>query len=253
MKTFFGILAYEYRMSITRKAVLIVTGIFIAIFIFILLSGNVTITDTDLNLWEDAGSIVMGLNIFFPVVAGIIASDRAVRDNKLNVRELLRVTKLKNATYIAGKYLGVVLSLVTMQFSIVLIYGLTTVIFYGFSPMYLLYLLAASSLINIPGLFFITAFSLACPLIMPVRVYQILFTGYWYWGNFLNPEFIPTIANTLLHAAGKFAASAYFNFNFGSGTVPISKANANIAIMFLCAAAALVVMERYITWRENAN
>ena len=253
MKPFFGILAYEYRMSIQRKAVLIVTGIFILAFVLILLSGNVDINDTDLNLWEDAGSIVFGINIFFPVVAGIIASDRAVRDNKLGVRELLRVTNLKNPAYVWGKYLGVVLSLATLQFSIVMMYGLTAVLIYHFTPMYLLYLLAASSLINLPGLFFITAFSLACPLIMPVRVYQILFTGYWYWGNFLNPEFIPTIADTLLNAAGKYAASAYFGFYFGAAQTASSTALANIGVLLLCATAALVVMERYITWRENAG
>lgn len=253
MKNFFGVLAYEYRMSISRKAVLIVTGVFMAALVLILIFASEIPDASEINLWEDAGSIVFGMNIFFPVIAGIIASDRAVRDTKLGVRELLRVTNLKNITYVLGKYFGVVLSLLTLQFGLVLFWGLIAVIAYGFSPVYLLYLLAASILINAPGLFFITAFSLACPLIMPVRVYQILFTGYWYWGNFLNPEFIPTIADTLLNAAGKYAASAYFNYFFGTMAAASGRALANIGVLLLCATAALIVMERYITWRESAS
>lgn len=252
MKKFIGVFAYEYRMSISRKAVLIVTGIFALAYLLIFMFTSDAPESAFTDPWADAGSMAFGMNIFFPVVAGIIASDRAVRDSKLGVRELLRVTNLDNYTYILGKYFGVAFSLLTLQFAILVVLAVAAILIYGISPLFLPFLLVGSIIINAPGLFFITAFSLACPLVMPVRVYQILFTGYWYWGNFLNPEFIPTIANTLLNAAGKYAAGAYFGFAFGAGAIPPDRALANIAVLLVCAALALVVMERYITWRENA-
>lgn len=253
MKTFLGVFAYEYRMSINRKAVLIVTGLFALAYVLIFMFAGDAPESAFTDPWRDAGSMAFGMNIFFPVVAGIIASDRAVRDTKFGVRELLQVTKLKNFTYVLGKYFGVVLSLLTLQFSILIVLGLAAILVYGTDPLFLPYLLVGSLLINAPGLCFITAFALACPLVMPVRVFQILFTGYWYWGNFLNPEFIPTIADTLLNAAGKYAASAYFEYSFGAGVIPVERAQANILVLLGCVALVLVVMERYITWREHAS
>lgn len=253
MKTFLGVFTYEYRMSISRKAVLIVTGLFALVYVLIFMFAGDAPESAFADPWRDAGSMAFGMNIFFPVVAGIVASDRAIRDTKLGVRELLQVTQLNNLTYVLGKYFGVVLSLLTLQFSILIVLGLAAILVYGIDTLFLPYLLVGSLLINAPGLFFITAFALACPLIMPVRVFQILFTGYWYWGNFLNPEFIPTIADTLLNAAGKYAASAYFEFSFGAGTFPAERALANIAVLLGSAFLALVVMERYITWRERAS
>jgi ABC-2 type transport system permease protein len=69
--------------------------------------------------------------------------------------------------------------------------------------------------ISVPAYAFITAFSLACPVLMPVRVYQVLFTGYWFWGNFLNPEAIPTLNGTLLTAGGSYAMEGFFGGSFG--------------------------------------
>jgi hypothetical protein len=40
------------------------------------------------------------------------------------------------------------------------------------------------------------AFSLACPLVIPLRICQVLFTGYWFWGKLISPKVFPTISDT---------------------------------------------------------
>ena len=70
--------------------------------------------------------------------------------------------------------------------------------------------------VNLPPLAFVAAFSIACPAVLPVRVYQVLFTGYWFWGNFLSPKVLPTISGTVLVASGLPQASAFFDARFGS-------------------------------------
>ncbi len=98
--------------------------------------------------------------------------------------------------YVLGKYFGVVFSLITVEFLIVLLISSFIVIIFQWPILFVIYNLLAVVILSAPGLCFITAFSLACPLIMPVRVYQILFTGYWYRGNYLSPKVMSTVSDT---------------------------------------------------------
>ncbi len=116
------------------------------------------------------------------------------------------------------------------------------------------YFLLAFLAITLPAYLFVGAFSLACPSVLPVRVYQILFVGYWFWGNFLNPEFIPTLAGTLLTPSGEFAAGGFFSASMVSGMVsshtPL-EAVLSIAALLACAGAALIALERYLAWQAT--
>ena len=96
---------------------------------------------------------------------------------------------------------------------------------------------------------FVVAFSLACPAIMPLRVYQILFTGYWFWGNFLSPQVFPTISGTLLNASGVYAQQGFFSGTLGQWRDRLytaSEAWLNILVLGLCAAAVLFTLDRYL-------
>ncbi len=253
MKTLLGVARYEYRMSIMRVGVLIIFLMFTCFYSYIMLSGEATLVEgnTPAEMWGSAAQLAFSMNIFFPVMAGIMASDRAVRDRKLGARELLRVTRLRNSGYILGKYLGVSLSIITLQLSLIVLFGLEGMIFQGTGIVFIGMLVLASLVINLPGLLFVTAFSLACPLVIPLRVYQILFTGYWYWGNFLNPEFIPTIAGTLLNASGKYALAAFFNTSLGVITATPLEAYLNLAVLLGCAAIALSGMGLILIYKER--
>jgi len=253
MKYLGGVIRYEYKMSIKRIGMPIVFALFTLFFAVTtfaergeLLAGAAA----DGNLWSSASSFVMVINLFIPVVCGILASDRIVRDESLSMRELLRTTKLDNRSYVWGKFLGVTLSEITCLFLMVLCIGILLVVI-GFPvqiiPMSLLVSLAA----NVPAIIFVNAFSVMCPSFMPVRIYQILFTGYWYWGNYLNADAFFSISNTILNVGGFYPLEGYWGIIYGGarGYTPID-AVLNLLVILVLATAALLIEEHIISRRE---
>jgi ABC-2 type transport system permease protein len=65
-----------------------------------------------------------------------------------------------------------------------------------------------------PAALFVAAVSLACPLFIPVTLYQVLFVGYWIWASMLNPRLLPTTSDTVLNPLGVWAARAFFGVSF---------------------------------------
>ncbi len=257
MKKFLGVMRYEYQMSIKRKGLLVIALLFGAFYLYLWIDfANDMEMNNNINevLFSQAGGqTVFLMNLFFPVVAGISASDRAIRDYQLGVREILQATSANNITYVLGKYFGVVLSLLTIEMLIALMVSTFVVIFFQWPVAFVFYTFLAVLILSAPGLFFITAFSLSCPLLMPVRVYQILFTGYWFWGNFLSPNVMFTISETLLNASGRYALVAFFGVKIAneSPDVPPIKAIANILVLLGCAGLALTAMVVYIGQNER--
>jgi hypothetical protein len=132
-------------------------------------------------------------------------------------------------------------------------------VFCGTPPLLLLHTLIAFLAIVVPAYAFITIFSLAFPLIMPLRVYQVLFTGYWLWGNYLDPRVFPTISDTLLAACGKYAYEGFFGGGLGGRGVgydvafhtPLD-ATLNLMVLAICIVAALIALERYLAWQARS-
>jgi len=258
VKTFLGILKVEFDMSIRRWGVMVIFG---AVGLFYLVSSfwpspsdPIWNTVSFNDLWKLAGQMAFSMNVLMPVVAGIAAADRMARDGKLNIEELLRSTQLRRWPYVLGKFMGVLLSLLIPVLVTTLLTAVVLV-FKGCKPIILIYSLAAMALINIPAMAFVTAFSLACPMVIPVRVYQILFTGYWYWGNFLSPKVMPTLTDTILNAAGAYALEGFFmggyTLVFYHLTFSAFEAVLNILVILCCAAAALIALERYLAWKAT--
>ena len=249
MKKFFGVLRYEYKMSIQRPGLWIVTLLFSAFYIYLAIAGLQHLDFDPFSisrsaLFAQAGQRVFSLNLFFPVIAGIAAADRAVRDRTLGVRELIRVTGVTDLTYVLGKYLGVALSLLTFGMAITLSTGLFQAIYYHWSFVFVIDTFWATLVIMVPALFFVTAFSLVCPLLMPIRLYQILFTGYWYWGNFLSSNVMFTVSDTLLNASGRYALIGVFDMKMAESwpEISIGQVWLNILVLFAFAALALFGM-----------
>lgn len=258
MRTFIGVFRYEYRMSIHRLSLWLAVGI-LALPNLISMFGQFGLDESlpkPNEFLSFAGSNAYMLNLLLPVVGGILAADRLSRDAKIGVDELLLSTPLNRRVYLAGKYCGTLFSIVTPVFVVTLLINAI----WG-SLGIPLSILPASVLaflgINLPAYAFITAFSLACPLILPVRVYQVLFTGYWFWGNFLNPEVLPTLNGTYLTPSGFFALSGLFGGFIGGGGPSKLGAPAqvdawiNLAVLGLCIACALFAAERYLAWHTS--
>ena len=256
MKKIFGVIRYEFYMSVKRKSLLVIAFLFTAFYTFLWLNlGSESELTGSINqiLLSEAGQSIFFLNLFFPVLVGILSADRAVRDNKLGVREILRSTGINNAIYVLGKYFGVVFSMLFVELLIAFVISVFVVIVISWPVIFIAYSLVAVIVLSAPGLFFIIAFSLACPLIMPVRVYQILFTGYWFWGNYLSSQVILTISDTLLNASGKYALQAFFGVKIATNSPLVTQMEAisNICLLLLCAGLALFVMITYIGQSER--
>jgi ABC-type transport system involved in multi-copper enzyme maturation permease subunit len=249
-----GVVRYEYKMSIQRTGLLVIFALFTLYFLITTLTSREELlagAAVDGNLWLTA-SFVMSINLFIPVVCGILASDRIVRDEKLNMRELLRTTRLTNQQYVLGKYLGVTLSEITCIFLMVLFIGISFLLI-GFPVQVIPMCLLVSLAVNVPAVLFVNAFSVMFPSLMPVRIYQILFTGYWYWGNYLNAEKFFSISDTILNVAGFYPLEGYWGIVSGGprGYTP-SDALLNLLVIIVLAAAALFIEERSISSREAA-
>jgi ABC-type transport system involved in multi-copper enzyme maturation permease subunit len=258
MSQLLDLVRHEFGMSIRRPGLWISYGLLMIFFV-----GSLVLPFSDdparvdvqnviplANLWQYAGEYVFQFNVFLPVVVGILAADRMQRDFRLGVRELQGSTPLSLGTYILGKYLGVLASMFLPVFVWIIALGALLGAL-GLAPWQMLYALPVACLaITLPAFAFVTAFSLACPLIMPLRVYQILFVGYWFWGNFISPEFFPTLNGTLLTAGGSIAFNGFFGGFPARAPGPLEYtplyASLNLIVLALCIVAALATLFVYL-------
>lgn len=253
MPEFWSVFCYEFHMSIRRKGLWLAYGLLFIFYFVSILVGRGYVEDNSLSqneLWASSAQLAFMFNLFLPVVAGIAAADRLVRDQHLHTDELLRSTRLKQSNYLLGKYLGVLASLLLPVFSCLVIMRLYT-LFLGAPTTLFGMTLVSFLVISIPAYAFVIAFSLACPLFIPIRVYQVLFTGYWFWGNFLSPDVIPTLSGTLLQAGGKVAMEGFFGVTFG-GNSSYTQIDVliNFILLAVCIALALTAADQFLV-RKN--
>jgi hypothetical protein len=257
MSRFFGVFRHEFSMSMRRPGMWIAYGLVLLFYSIMVMypvpEEKVTVL-IDKQIWQYAGQMAFTFNLFLPVMVGILSADRLQRDFHQGIRELQASTPLRLAEYTLGKYFGVlVASLAPVFIWLWLITGLF--IAFGNAPINFFFTMTlAFFAIMVPAFAFVTAFSLACPLIMPLRVYQILFTGYWFWGNYINPEMFPTLNGTLLTVSGMYAYQGYF-LGFINSTEPLtysaSDATLNLIVLGLCVVAVMVVLNVYLQWQSR--
>ncbi len=255
MSQLFGVLRHEFSMSVCRKGLWIAYSIVFGFFGLILVREGLGHMYSGGMPWQEAGEMVYLFNMLMPLIGGILAADRMQRDYRLGVRELQTSTPLNRSIYILGKYVGVLMSLLLPMFLWVLGLSILSVALGLIGPAMIWSVVVAFVAIAVPSFAFVTAFSLACPLVMPLRVYQILFTGYWFWGNFLNDQVFPTISGTLLNASGVYAQQGFFNGTrsqvIGRSLYTAPEAWLNILALGLCAAVVLFTLNQYLSWQSN--
>ncbi|MBN1315487.1 MAG: ABC transporter permease [Anaerolineales bacterium] len=257
MVHFLSLVYHEFKLSTRRK------GLWIAFLIIFLFFGISIITPSDSGpkgilentAWQTAGELVYMFNMLMPLVGGILAADRMKRDFTLGVRELETSTPLSNTVYILSKYFGVLLSTLFPMFLFVLVSSVY-IVASGQSTLALFpSVCAAFAAISVPSFSFVVAFSIACPLVMPLRVYQILFTGYWFWGNYINPKAFPSISDTLLNASGIYAEQGLFQGLVSRTSAEFytpAQAWLNILVLLCCAAVPLFALGRYLAWQDKS-
>jgi len=248
---FWGATKYEFWMQARRPALWIGSFVVAALTALIILSTPTLTHDSQrasvMSAFAAIASLVM---LFMPIAAGFLMTDRLTRDRKTRVDELLNSAPASSGARLLGKYLGAVVATVT-----------PTLLFYLIGVGYLLALrgrdfaalplaLAPFVAIILPGMLFIAAFSLVCPLVIWGPLYQFLFLGYWFWGNLVYLPPLPTLNGTLLTADGNYAAVGYFGSDSGViAHATAAQASASIALLLGFGALALLAAWGYQRWR----
>lgn len=151
------------------------------------------------------------VNSVFPIIVGCLLADRARRSIRLGVVELLDATAARPRDRLVGTYLGATAATL-VPYLLVYASGVGYVVLDRGEPAAVVVAAAIFLAVCLPGLLFVAAFSVAVPLIMWGPLYQFLFTGYWFWGNLLNPAWaIPTLSGTWLTPVGDTAAAGLFD------------------------------------------
>jgi len=255
LNAFVGVLTYEFRMQLRRPALWIAIGLG-----GLLLGGGLllpALPDAPNEVRTPprlVGTVAYSLNLFLPIIYAILLADRVPRDRWLNTSELLASLPTGVGPRLWGKYLGAaVATMIPIAIVHAALVGLAAYYFHDgrlipLEP-------PAFGAIVLPGLLFVGAFSIVCTEILWVPLYSILFIGYWFWGNVVSPDMMPTLSCTPLQPMGGNAQAAFFGEPNGcfdpSQYVSVSVAQGweSIAVLLGCALLAMVVGQVSMSWR----
>ena len=250
-----GVLAYEFKMQICRRS-LWIAYIGVAALLLRTMLHEITnpqligLTNAPLN--KLVATLVFSTNILLPIPLGVFLADRLPRDRRTRVDELFTSMPGALRTRIVGKYLGSTLATIIPMFvCYILLIGF---LLYQTHNLLSIPLVAADFvLIVLPGLLFVAAFSIACPAILWVPLYKILFFGYWFWGNALAPgNGIPTLSPTILTPIGTYISAGIL----GVPQVPWVRSAtfwegmASLLLLLGIAIFVLYVLWRYLLWQQ---
>jgi ABC-type Na+ efflux pump permease subunit len=243
-----GATVYEFRMQLRRRAVWI-TPVVLSLIAF-------GFTGWDASASTPLTEAIVGwaqeVQTLLPIGVGVLLADRLPRDRRTGVGELLATTPASSGGRLVGKFLGATFATIVPILAIYAV-GVGGVLGerreWGGIPL----ALAAFAAVNLPGLLFVGAFSIACPALLWVPLYQFLFVGYWFWGNALSPDQgIPTLNGTLLTPIGDYMAAGLFGVPGLSWVAEASPRQGALSILLLLASAAvaLAAAHAYLRWRQ---
>lgn len=240
-----GATVYEFRMQLRRRAV------WIAPTVLALLTLVFTRWDPSATAPEAIVRWAQDVQTLLPIGLGVLLADRLPRDRRLKVGELLETTPANGGGRLIGKFLGATLATVVPILAIYAV-GVGGVLGERREWEGIPLALAAFAAVNLPGLLFVGAFSIAVPALVWVPLYQFLFIGYWFWGNALpQDQGIPTLNGTLLTPIGDQAAGLFGVAGLSLlRPVPPWQGALSIALLLASATAALAAGHGYLRWQR---
>ncbi len=248
-----GALSYEFRMQLRRVAVWATFGALGLVFTQFHQPWNWPITTPAgdaLIYWTTEMHSILALAL------GILLADRLVRDRSTKMEELLNTFSAPIHLRLVGKYLGSTLATLLPVVAIYAI-GVSYILFRWHTIQALPLAFAAFGAIVLPGTLFVGAFSLACPVIIWMPLYQFLFVGYWFWGNLLPGFGIPTLSETILTPIGSFMCTGFFNptgregvCNPGIQGATATQGVESVLLLFAIAAFVMLVLPLYLQWQQ---
>ncbi len=249
---------YEFTMQLRRRPVWI--ALLAVAVLFFALERRFWSVDRQLPLREVVGGWALVVNFLLPIPFGMLLADRLPRDRRVGVDELLATLPAPLRARLWGKYLG---SVAATLLPILLVYvaGVVHIAVARGDARALPLGLAAFALVDVPGLLFVAAFSVACPAVLWVPLYQFLFAGYWFWGNFISPQLLPTLSDTWIAPLGRNAAEGFFGTGFAQGPdsrdvyalKSVTDGVGSILTLLVMGVAALLAVEWYLRQRQRAQ
>jgi hypothetical protein len=252
-KTLLGVLCYEFLMQI-RRPVLWIAFLLFGWLVQRGISNNlhnpefIAMHFTGLNL---AAAVTLIGNWLSPLAVGIFLADRLVRDRRLRVDEVLNTLPMSLGSRMWGKYLGTTLASLTLAFLLFL--GTTIYVLSQTGNIAILPLcLFTYVVIVLPGILFVSAFSLACPVIIWAPLYQFLFFGYWFWGNELPSSVLPTLNGTIITPMGSVIATGLFDIKRLQMVPAVSVLTAweSFAVLLIIPVLVMIVLIQGLKWQQ---
>ena len=246
-----GATLYEFKMQIRRKALWITFTLF---GVALVLSG-ITLSpwsrqSEEIPLAHLVANWSLAVQFLHPIAVGVLLSDRLPRDHRTGVRELLETLPARAGGLFLGKYLGATLATlgpVFLTWACGIVYIVAEHDAYEAIPLGL----AAFATINLPGMLFVAAFSVACPAVLWVPLYQFLFVGYWFWGNLIPAGLgLPTLSGTVLTPFGEYMANGFFGTEQTTPDTTAIGGATSIGLLLALAALALCCAHFYVHRRR---
>jgi hypothetical protein len=258
MKPFLGAFYYEFLMQVRRPAVWIIICFIAVLTVSLYLSDSGYFSFlVEVQKQPPLANAIMLISIaqyLLPICVGCLLADRLVHDRKTRVEELLTTMPTTLSARLLGKYCGSLLATL-LPILLLLLSGATYIYIrtaaFPIYPLTLLIFLCTA----LPGLCFVAAFSLACPRVIWIPLYQFLFIGYWFWGNMLDNAGIPTLSSTILTPLGGFIMAGLFGH---SAFVPARVAHAtlfdaiaSITVLLILASLVLGALIALMNWQQT--
>lgn len=249
-----GVIRYEFKMQARRRSLWIVFA-GIALIMLGTMPGSLFNSGEHLErmtLLQQVASVTVNID-WLPLIAiGIFLADRFPRERNNRVDELFESMPGTLNTRLAGKYLGCLLGTLLPAF-LAYFLDIALLAYIMHTALVLPLSLITYTTIVIPGVCFITAFTLACTSLMWVPLYQFLFIGYWFWGNMLGPRIgLPTLSTTILTPSGGFIGAGFFgsaSIAWIKGVTPLESL-ASLLVLLLIPLFVMILFYRYLRWQQ---
>jgi ABC-2 type transport system permease protein len=253
VSVFLGALHYEFVMQIRRKTLWLT--MFICALIMSLSFHDLLSFSLATPLTQVIGHWLMLLNAFLPLVAAFFIADRFLRDQQTKVVELLTTSPVGQSSRLFGKYIGN-MGAVLLPIFLFYMLGVGLIVFHVQDIHTIGLALVMFMALVVPAILFVSALSLFCTAFIAVPLYQVLFVGYWFWGNIFppyphTPLLIPTLSGTILTPIGSFISAGFFHVPaFAVNSATITEGVESLLLLLGISFCAIGLLCVYVRWQQ---